>query len=182
MKRRKLGVHFVIDIEGEVIQHADPVIDAVPHAGSTHNPVSIGIEIVNPYYPRYKTSDWPLVIDAKWAHEKKYVVATLHQVEALYRLLLFLTDKNQDLGLDIPLIFHGFDSKKNEFCMNRISWAKFMRKPGIYAHTAFAHADGAFPMLYCIIRTQTGLSPDVSYKRALILATMASSTTARLGD
>lgn len=151
LKRRKLGVHFIIGPEGEITQHADLVHDAVSHAGP-HNKRAVGIEVFNPYYPKYlKSGPWEKVIDARWAHGRKYVVPVIEQLEALYQLLTFLTQTKTE-RFDVPWSIIGLDVAKKRLSMSRVPWTKWGKKPGIYAHAAFAHADGAFPLLYCLIR------------------------------
>lgn len=156
LRKRKLGVHFIIDPAGAITQHGDLVHDALSHAGS-HNSVAVGIEIVNPYYPRHLSKGpwalgtWREVISARWAHERKYVVPVLPQLEALSQLLTFLTQTKTD-RFDVPWRLVGWSPDKGRFSMSRVSGTKWSKKPGIYAHTAFAHADGAFPLLYCLIR------------------------------
>lgn len=151
LKRRKLGAHFIIDPEGAVTQHGDLVHDALSHAGS-HNKRSVGIEVINPYYPRYlKSGPWTKVIDAHWAHQKRYVVPPVCQLEALYQLLAFLTQTKTE-RFDVPWAPIGLGVAKKRFAMGRVWGSKWGKKPGIYAHTAFGHADGSFPLLYCIFR------------------------------
>jgi hypothetical protein len=159
LKRRKLGVHFVIGPEGEITQHADLVHDAVSHAGP-HNKRAVGIEVFNPYYPKHlKSGPWEKVIDARWAHGRKYVVPVVEQLEALYQLLTFLTQTKTE-RFDVPWSIIGLDVAKKRLSMSRVPWTKWGKKPGIYAHAAFAHADGAFPLLYCLIREARPLLGD----------------------
>jgi N-acetyl-anhydromuramyl-L-alanine amidase AmpD len=44
--RRGLGIHFVIDRDGRIYQHCDPIMVACAHAGSS-NARSVGVEIVS---------------------------------------------------------------------------------------------------------------------------------------
>jgi hypothetical protein len=52
LRRRALGVHFIIGPDGAITQHNDLALDRVAHA-SPHNKRSVGIEVVQPYYPEY---------------------------------------------------------------------------------------------------------------------------------
>src|SRR5690606_36552228 len=81
--KRKLGVQLIVGPDGEVTQHGDLADDRLAHAGG-HNSPSVGIEVVNPYYPKYASAKhpWKRVIDAPWAHRRRYVVPTPEQAEA----------------------------------------------------------------------------------------------------
>ena len=52
LKRRKLGVHLLVAADGGVTQHGDLANDRLAHAGG-HNGPSVGVEVTNPYYPKY---------------------------------------------------------------------------------------------------------------------------------
>ncbi len=54
LNRRGLSVHFVIDNDGTIYQLCD-LNHLCFHAGSKVNPVSIGVEIANAYYPKYQS-------------------------------------------------------------------------------------------------------------------------------
>ncbi len=163
LQRRSLGVHFIIGPDGEITQHNDLAYDRVAHA-PPHNKCSIGIEIVTPYYPMYLGEDqpWKQVIDAKWAHKKRYVVPTFEQAEAACRLIAWLTSKNA-VPLEIPRRWVGL--KKNSLAMGRLLTGR-LPISGIYAHTYFGHADGAWPVLYAWLRIEAGLAPQAAYAEA----------------
>jgi hypothetical protein len=42
------------------------------------------------------------------------------------------------------------------------------RIPGIYAHTYFGHADGAFAVLYAFLRIARGFDPTEAFARAML--------------
>ena len=71
LQRRKLGVHFIIGPDGKISQHGDLATDTLWHAG-VHNRSSVGLELVNPYYPKYLKPGlpWSKVIEARWPHGK----------------------------------------------------------------------------------------------------------------
>ncbi|ACY13524.1 hypothetical protein [Haliangium ochraceum] len=94
-----------------------------------HNRPSVGIEVVNPYYPRNLRDalPWKRVIDAPWAHEKRYVVPTLEQAEATSKLVRVLT--GSIAGLSIPRTWRGIRSGK--LVMSRLRDGE-QRIPGIY--------------------------------------------------
>ena len=50
LKRRTLGVHLILAPDGKLTQHGDLAHARLAHAGG-HNGPSIGVEVVNPYYP-----------------------------------------------------------------------------------------------------------------------------------
>jgi hypothetical protein len=169
LRRRKLGVHFLIDPSGLVTQHADLVNDHLSHA-SRHNATSVGIEVINPYYPRYLKPNlpWHDTIKARWAHQGEYVLPLNSQVEALYQLVYELT--MLDLPrLKIPQRWIGLNTTKKRLSMARVDNAS-RPGPGIYAHTYFGHADGGWPVLYCLLRHQL-LEPEEAYDKAIELGT-----------
>lgn len=164
LQKRKLGVHFIIGPDGEVTQHGDLANDWLYHAGF-HNRPSVGIEVVNPYYPRYRKAGaiWTRTIEAPWAHEGHYVLPTIEQAEATSLLVNWLSSEKAE-GLSIPKRWIGWNKKR--MAMGRVLAAK-LRKPGIYAHHYFGHADGAWLVLYCWLRAEAGFDPDQAYEEAI---------------
>lgn len=172
LKKRKLGVQFILGPGGAITQHADLVYDRMAHAGWRHNSRSIGIEMVNPYYPEYvpkNSSVWERAIEANWAHKKMYVIPPREQLESLYGLLRDLLSIETP-EFDIPQTWIGWN--KRRYSMGR-AWRGSSPRPGIYAHAAFGHADGCFPVLYCILRAEAGLESEGAYATAIQLATKA---------
>ena len=170
LKRRGLGVHLMVDAYGNVTQHADLASRRLAHA-SPRNQRSVGLEVVNPYYPKYlrKKSPWSGdPIQAQWADKGRYVLPTLPQAEATAHLLFWLTSPAAK-GLDIPRQWVGIEG--NRLAMSRVPGAKESTRPGIYAHTYFKHADGAWPVLYAFLRIEAQLSPRAAYHRSIYLAT-----------
>lgn len=168
LKRRNLGVHFIIGPDGKITQHGDLVLDQLAHAGRIHNSRSIGVEIVNPYYPKYNfCGPWSTIIQARWAHQKQYVVPMPEQAESTYLLVKALLATKEE-RFNVPTNWIGFDPTKKRLAMARITRAR-LPVAGVIAHTAFGHADGAWPMLYCILREEG--DPRWAYENAIILAT-----------
>lgn len=169
--QRGLGVHFIIGAEGIVRQHGDLYEDDLWHANQ-HNDNSVGIELVNPYYPSYRpaNSPWSLVIDAPWAHKGKYTVPTAEQVEATYLLTAWLTSEDA-VGLEIPRIWPGM-MPQGRIAFGPVA-AATQRAPGIYAHYYFGHADGAWLALYCWLRMVAGLEATEAYAVAVERSTGA---------
>ncbi len=161
LRRKGLGVHFIVGPNGHITQHGDLGTDWLYHAGS-HNRSSIGIDIVNPYYPKYLKNGlpWTEVIDAPWAHRGNYVLPTPEQLEATTSLIQELT-LNTDLH--IPATWIGLQD--NKISMGRVAIAQ-KKQAGIYAHHYFAHADGAWPVLYAWLRLEVGMTSDEAYKVA----------------
>jgi hypothetical protein len=153
----------VIDHEGTVFQHGD-LAEVMQHAGPDHNPASVGIEVVNPYYPRdlKTTSPWRRVITAPWAHEGLYVVPTLAQAETTAKLVAWLTSAPHP-ALGIPRRWPGL--RDGLFSMSRLKASR--AGDGIYAHLYFGHADGAWLALYTWLRLEAGLPPTEAYVEAV---------------
>jgi hypothetical protein len=168
LKKRRLGVHFIIGPDAEITQHADPSLDQLAHCGRVHNPHSVGIEIVNPYYPEYNTEGpWERVIGARWAHKKKYVLPTAEQAEANWLLVDTLLSIKTD-SFNVPRKWIGHNPEKQRFAMSRITRAR-LPLPGVMAHNAFGHADGSWPLLYCFLRDMDK-EPAEAYRIAVDLA------------
>ena len=164
LKRRKLGVHLIVAPDGLVTQHGDLAHDRLAHAGG-HNGPSVGIEVVNPYYPRYLRDGlpWSRVIDAPWAHRDRYVLPTPEQAEATARLVGWLTSPAAE-GLSVPRTWRGLDG--THLAMGRVPGGD-ERRPGVWAHHYFHHADGAWPVLYAWLRVEAGLAPCAAYEDAV---------------
>jgi len=163
LKKRKLSVHLILDEHGCFTQHGDLADDNLAHA-SQHNVASVGIEVVNPYYPSYLKPGmaWSTVIDAPWAHKKKYVLPTPSQAEAVARFVEWVTSLSS--GLAIPRTWIGLAGTK--LAMAEVESAAKLR-PGIYAHHYFGHADGSLLVLYAWLRLEAGLAPEVAFAEAV---------------
>ena len=163
LERRKLGVHLIIGPDGAITQHGDLAQDRLAHAGG-HNAPSVGIEVVNPYYPKYLKPGlpWSTVIEAPWAHKKRYVLPTPEQAEATSRLVAWLTSPEAN-GLCIPRCWVGLAD--GALAMGRVPRSR-RSNPGIYAHHYFGHADGAWLVLYAWLRIVAGLEQEAAYREA----------------
>jgi hypothetical protein len=168
LRRRHLGVHFIVAPDGAVTQHGDLANERLAHAGG-HNGPSVGIEVVNPYYPYLLHDDlpWRRTIFAPWAHRGAYVLPTPEQAEAVALLVGWLTSPKAR-GLDIPRTWIGVEDERAR--MGRVHGAD-QRRPGVYAHHYFGHADGAWPVLYAWLRLEAGLAPCAAYEAAVARAT-----------
>lgn len=152
LRMRRLGVHLVLDPEGELSQHADLVRDVVAHAGSTHNGPSIGVEVVNPYYPRLLRPGlaWGRTIRAPWAHEGRYVLPTPAQAESVAMLVRWLTSGPVP-GIAVPRRWVGLADGR--MALGRVADAR-RASAGILAHHYFGHSDGAWLVLYAWLRLE----------------------------
>jgi len=166
--KRKLGVQLIVGPDGEITQHGDLAHDRLAHAGG-HNGPSVGIEVVNPYYPKYASAKlpWKRIIDAPWAHQQRYVVPTPEQAEATAQLVQLLTSGDIK-GLSIPRTWRGISGTR--LALNRLADGD-QRVPGIYAHTYFHHADGAWLVLYAWLRLEAGMPACIAYEDAIRRAT-----------
>lgn len=168
LRQRNLGVHFILGADATLYQHGDLKNDFLWHA-SEHNPRSIGIEVVNPYYPSLmpRGGPWSRTISAPWADKGVYVVPPMDQLEALAILVDWLvTDKA--VGISIPRTWIG--TKDQKLSMGATSASG----PGIYAHHYFGHMDGSFLVLYCWLRLEAELDPSTAYEASCQLASGAS--------
>jgi hypothetical protein len=162
-----LGVHFIIDPEGVIYQHGDLQTDMLWHANA-HSLQSVGIEIVNPYYPNLmpKAGVWSESINAPWADKGKYCLLTPSQAESVSILVDWLSSDAS--GLKIPKKWVGVNASK-QMIMGKLPVDP--NTPGVYAHHYFGHADGCWPLLYCWLRTEAKLSKNDAYLKAKELAT-----------
>jgi hypothetical protein len=169
LRRRGLSVHLIVGPDGRITQHGDLADAHLAHAGRTHNRVSVGVEVVNPYYPRNLRAGlpWSRIIEARWAHRGRYVLATRQQAEAIARLIAWITSPRAR-ALAIPRTWIGLS--RGRLAMSRVPGANRPR-PGIYAHTYFGHADGAWLVLYAWLRLEADLSPNRAYDEAVRLGT-----------
>lgn len=166
--KRKLGVQLIVGPDGEITQHGDLAQDRLAHAGG-HNGPSVGIEVVNPYYPKYASAKlpWKRIIDAPWAHQRRYVLPTPEQAEATAQLVRLLTSDYVE-ELSIPRTWRGLSGTR--LAMSRLADGD-QRVPGIYAHTYFHHADGAWLVLYAWLRLEAGMPECIAYEEAIRRAT-----------
>jgi hypothetical protein len=170
LKRRKLGVHLIVAPDGTVYQHADLATGRLAHAGG-HNGPSVGVEVVNPYYPTVLQEGlpWGRVIDAPWAHRDRYVLPTPEQAEATAKLMDWLTSPKAG-QLEIPRTWLGLRGGK--ITLGRTPDGE-TRQPGVYAHHYFGHADGAWLVLYAWLRLEARLPACAAYEAAVGRATGA---------
>jgi hypothetical protein len=95
------------------------------------------------------------------------VVPTRQQAEAAARLTAWLTS-DEATGLKIPR--RWISLRRGRLAMGRV-WNGRLPRPGVYPHTAFGHADGAWLILYSWLRLEAGLNPEDAYAEAIRRAT-----------
>ena len=138
----RLGVHLIVAPDGHVSCHADLVND-VPIHGNQLNGSSIGVEVVNPYYPSSAKPPFTRTIPATWwtdvpkGKSKKYVTPTDAQIAALKALLPWVAAQ---VGVPwvCPTIGLNATTRRIE------GWDEGVKPPpGVVAHRDFSsHADG----------------------------------------
>lgn len=165
LRKRGLSVQLVTDEKGVIIQHADLVARA-QHAGARRNGISIGNEVVSPYYPRYRVSPWTTTIAAPWAHEKRYVLPTPESAESCAQWIAWQTSTACPESVRVPRTWVGLADGR--IAMGRVSTQTIK---GILAHCYFGHADGAWLVLYAWLRIEAGLDPSTAYDEAVRRAT-----------
>jgi hypothetical protein len=184
LQAKGLSVHCILGTEGDAHWYLDPVGEYGLHAGvsdkgscPSHNLRSVGIEMVNPYYPvtkagvnqerQAKEAGYGPAISAIWAHRGRYLVPPQAQCEALWRRIR----KVMELCPDIPPEFPG--AKGGLF-----RWGRIERHtvPGIMAHHRWHHSDGLFPEHYCFLRV-VGYEPSHAYEVTLKMASSGMRTT-----
>lgn len=166
LKQRGLGVHFIADVDGTIYQHADLMTEEMWHA-SQHNPMSVGIEVVNPFDPKIGGDKWSVLDNTPWTMTKTYTLPPLVQAEAVCQLLNWLTSADAN-PLTIPQKFPGLvqHNGKMTLTMGRVAACATPPNPGILAHYYFGHGDGAWLVLYAWLRLEALLDPVSAYAEA----------------
>ena len=152
---KKLGVHLILDRDGSVSCHGDLANETMSHANQL-NKTSIGIEVINPYAPKYAKGMDIKTIPAEWwtwcpdKEDRRYVLPTDEQLVTLLKIVPFLCKL-----LKIPYEFPTADLNKKKRKIN--GWQKepgkkrAKPKAGIVAHRDFSsHSDGRYILEYLI--------------------------------
>lgn len=163
LKMRRLSVHVCIDADGSIEQWVPDDREAF-HAGSWYNKRSIGIEVINPIYESQTPKSYSTLKNIKWVHKKHYSVPPIDQCISIYQTVLEKCAKH-NIKFQIP----AWNEDKGIFNMSRTG--RRSRLPGIHAHTGWAHSDGAFPLLFCFLMSQSE-DPDATscYDKTIELA------------
>lgn len=143
LERKGYGIHLICWRNGKFTNHCDLATETTIHANQL-NGTSIGIEVVNPYYPR-TARNAPYSYDAipaqYWTHtikgEKGYVLPSVAQTESLKIMVPWLCKT-----LNIPYTFPTWYLNRRQRKIK--NWRLRARPdPGVVAHGDFSkHADG----------------------------------------
>lgn len=149
LRKKGLGIHLILGKDGRISNHADLASEIAWHA-SQCNPVSVGMEIVNPYRPELASDPHGPVIPAEWwtwvpKNEKRLYVCPLDiQMNVILALVPWLCDK---LGIPVRFPTSNLNKAKQQITGWRSPPLGWNAKPGpgIVAHRDFSsHADGRY--------------------------------------
>lgn len=139
------GIHLNLSPDGHITCHADLVHHRLVQANQMNN-ASFGIEVVNPYNPKFAKAPFTATIHGPWwcwkprGAEKVYTVPTPAQMRAMTPLCKFLCDAIPGLPLSFPT--SGLNRRQTRIKNWR---GKAKTGAGIVAHRDFAsHADGRY--------------------------------------
>jgi hypothetical protein len=147
-RKQHLGVHFILDPDGNWSQHGDPTLHYMAHAGPM-NDCSFGVEIVNPYAPQFNDkpevfSDW---VRSRWwtwtPCEPRYVMPTKAQLASLALVLPWLCN--------VTGVPYEFPTSVLNRKMSRLNAPDLKRSySGVVAHRDFEpnRSDGRYPLEY----------------------------------
>ena len=152
LAKKGMGVHFIIDPWGKVFDSVSLGLWCV-HANQC-NARSVGIELINPYYPARLKEPFSRLAPAQWwTHCRKgaprgYVLPTTWQMAALFDLLPKVC-----AATGVPLAFPTVDGPEALSAEKPriLGWRdRATPPPGIVAHRDFAtHSDGRWPLEQC---------------------------------
>ena len=163
LEKRGLSVHYSVDRDGTVAEHVPASVTA-HHGGPGHNADTIGIDVINPYYPRLEPDG--RAIDAVWAHRGAYLVVPQVQAEATWQLVERLAKRH-----GVPLLWPGA-MVNGEYHWGRSPTGR-EKDPGVHAHAEWGHADGHFISFYGALRAR-GIGSDRAYRLTMAAAQAAS--------
>lgn len=145
------GIHLNLAPDGHISCHADLVRHRLVQANQL-NDKSFGIEVVNPYNPKFAKPPFQEIIEGPWwcwkprNAKKLYTLPTPAQMRAIYPLVKFLTSVIPSLPLEFPTAHLNAKQRRIEGWEDRA-----IPGPGIVAHRDFAsHADGRYLLEHCI--------------------------------
>ena len=157
---KKHGVQLILAPSGDISCHGDLAKDVMIHANQL-NKTSIGIEVVNPYSPKYAKPPWGPEdeIPAQWwtwvpkGAPRKYLKPTAEQMVVSRILVPWLCDV-----LSIPYVFPTADlGPGNRKIKGWNSKPRAVPAPGVVAHRDFhSHADGRYMLEDLIERKKKG--------------------------
>ncbi len=158
---KKYGVQLILAPSGDLSCHGDLVRDVMTH-GNQLNKTSIGIEVVNPYSPKYSKPPWGPddEIPAQWwtwcpkGAPKRYVKPTEEQLVVIRILVPWLCNV-----LSIPYVFPTADLGPGKRKIK--GWnvkPRAVPASGVVCHRDYSsHADGRYMLEDLIDRAGKGL-------------------------
>lgn len=155
------GIHLNLAPDGHISCHADLLEHRLVQANQL-NQESFGIEVVNPYNPKFGRGPFTEVIPGPWwcwrpkNGKRLYTLPTAAQMRAIYPLCKFLAEVVPGLPFEFPTADLGPKNKRIK------GWDKGAKPaPGIVAHRDFAsHADGRYLLEHVI--KMTSMAKDSS--------------------
>jgi hypothetical protein len=149
LRKKGLGIHLILGKDGLISNHADLMTEICWHA-SQCNPVSVGMEVVNPYRPELASDPHGPIIAAPWwcwvpkGEKRLYCCPTDVQMAVALALVPWLCGQ---IGVITRYPTRDLDRKKQQITGWRkppLGWSA-KPGPGIVAHRDFAsHADGRY--------------------------------------
>lgn len=162
-----LGVHFSVDRDGTIRQHADTAL-VVWHADEA-NDRSVAVECEWGYLPDYEPN--ARVIETPWAWKGRYAVPPMEQCEAFFQLLQWL---KFDLGLRwTPNWLEGDPYPWRTVGMN------FRGGFVSHGHLARDRSDCLF-QIHAALAREAGFDTDEAYERTIEAAKAGGETTLHL--
>lgn len=156
LQAKGYGVHFMIAPDGHISCHNDAVTEYLIH-GNQLNGRSVGIEVINPYSPKYAKPPFTRTIPATWwtwvpkGASPLYTLPTDAQLKALRALVWWLCHLIPTLPMEFPT--KDLNAKRKKIA----GWnAKPPAKPGpgIVAHSDYSsHADGRYELEFLLGRS-----------------------------
>jgi len=147
IKKKGYGVQLILSHDGHLSCHGDLVLDRMVHANQV-NDTSFGVEVVNPYAPKYirNKSIWHRIIKASWwtwcpGKDRRYVTPTESQMATARLLVPWLCEIT---GVPYRFPTRGLNKKKRRID-GLITKPKARPGAGVVAHRDFSnHADGRY--------------------------------------
>jgi hypothetical protein len=146
--RKGYGVQLILAHDGHLSCHGDLVRDRMVHANQL-NDTSFGMEVVNPYAPKYvrDKSIWHSLIKALWwtwcpdKKDRRYVTPTAPQMDVARLLVPWLCSLT---GVPYRFPTKGLNKKKRQIDGLTMK-PKGRPGPGVVAHQDHSsHADGRY--------------------------------------
>jgi hypothetical protein len=162
-----LGTHFIVDWDGSISKHADPLTEIVSHVGGGFNETSVGFDGINPVQPKV-AGKWLKkigfsTISAKHMAGQEFVVPSVDECEGSFKLITSLINDPQ---LNIPNTIPGL-SAGGKLAVRTIS-PSLHTLPGVFAHGQMSsnRVDGIFHLIYFALRRSGAFDKFSAYQIA----------------